>query len=73
MQALTQASTYWPLMLHSNPLCLGLAFVVRLEIASATARSTRYAKHSPSDRGLGLDPIDCAYILHCPSTRVLSL
>ena len=51
--------TYWSLTLHSNPLCLGSAFVVGLEVASATARSTRYAERSPSDRGLGLDPINC--------------
>ena len=55
----SQASTYWSLTLRSNPLCLGSAFVVGLEVASATARSTRYAERPPSDRGLGLDPINC--------------
>ena len=52
-------STYRSLTLRSNPLCLGSAFVVGLEVASATARSTRYAERPPSDRGLGLDPINC--------------
>ena len=51
--------SYRPLTLRSNPLCLGSAFVVGLEVASATARSTRYAERPPSDRGLGLDPINC--------------
>ena len=35
--------------------------MVGLEVASATARSTWYAERSPSDRGLGLDLIDCLH------------
>ena len=46
----SHASTYRSLTLRSNPLCLGSAFVVGLEVASATARSTRYAERPPSDR-----------------------
>ena len=50
VEPLNQASTYRSLTLRSNPLCLGSAFVVGLEVASATARSTRYAERPPSDR-----------------------
>ena len=51
----SQASTYWSLMLRSNPLSLGSTFVVRLEVASAAARSTVMDQLSQADvRYLGV-------------------